>query len=193
MYISKQKHVKIKHRIFRFLFITNMLVLFSGYMFSPIYALFVEKIGGNMLDAGLASSVFGITGAIVTLFIGRFVDKTNTSWIILALGYSLKSIAFLVLFFVNNVVGLIIVQVLLGMGGAIVWPPFDKLYTRFMDKNKIATAWGMWEAMDYFVGAIGAGIGGALTQFLGFKVLFLIMSFITLVSAIGVWYIHKKI
>ena len=28
-------------------------------MFSPIYAIFVEQIGGDILDAGLASMTFG--------------------------------------------------------------------------------------------------------------------------------------
>lgn len=48
---------------------TNVLILVSGYMFIPIYAIFVEKIGGNLMDAGFAAGIFALSAAIVTFFL----------------------------------------------------------------------------------------------------------------------------
>jgi len=42
------------NRGLRILLVTNAMILLAGAMLGPIYAIFVEKVGGNLLDASIA-------------------------------------------------------------------------------------------------------------------------------------------
>ena len=45
------------NRPLRILLISDTLVLISGAMIVPIYAIYVKKIGGDILDAGVPANV----------------------------------------------------------------------------------------------------------------------------------------
>ena len=48
------------NKALRVLLFTNGMVLVSGALIAPIYALFVAEIGGNLLDASLTAAVFAV-------------------------------------------------------------------------------------------------------------------------------------
>jgi len=70
------------NKALRILLITDGLVLIAGAMLGPIYTLFVEKIGGNLLDASLSGGIFAFGAGITTLIAGKFADKfkEKESW-----------------------------------------------------------------------------------------------------------------
>lgn len=45
-------------------------------MLGPFYAMFVEKIGGDMLEAGTAFGIFAFVAGITTLVSSRLADST---------------------------------------------------------------------------------------------------------------------
>jgi len=144
-------------------------------MIGPIYAIFVEQIGGDILDASVAWAAFAFTSGILMYVIGRWEDRHKHYARMLVFGYLIRAFAFLGYFFVQNTYQLFGVQILLGLGGAISEPAYDTLYSTYLQKGKFATQWGMWEAMSMIVTAIAALIGGVIAQYYGFKPLFLIM------------------
>lgn len=80
----------------KILLITDAFVLISSAMIVPFYTVFVQKIGGNILEAGLAASVFAIAAGTAALLSGSVSDKIKRKeWIIggcylvIALGFLL--------------------------------------------------------------------------------------------------------
>ena len=51
------------------------MILLAGAMLGPIYALFVEEIGGNLLDASFAGGMFALAAGITTFISGKYSDK----------------------------------------------------------------------------------------------------------------------
>lgn len=181
------------NKALRILLITNGLILVAGAMFGPIYALFVENIGGNLMDASLTGGIFALVAGITTLFAGKYADKIKEPKKIVALGYFLISIGFFLYLTVNSLYYLFALQILIGFGEAIYSPAFDKLFSRHLTKKKAGREWGTWESFHYFSLFIGAIVGGILATFLGFNALFIAMGIMAFVSAIYVLILPKRI
>ena len=187
------KNVFFSREALKILIVTDGLVLTASAMIGPIYALFVEKIGGSLLDASIAGGIFALVAGITTLISGRYTDKIKEKRLIVAVGYSLLSIGFFLYMFVNSILFLLFVQVLIGFAQAISAPAFDALYSKHVTKTRSGVEWSKWEAVNYFSGAFGAVIGGVIVSIYGFNMLFIVMAFLCFSSAIYLYFLPKKI
>lgn len=176
----------------RILLSTNALIMLAGAMLGPIYALYVEGIGGSLLDASMAGFVFAFSGGLVTLFSGRLSDRVRHSDLILAAGYMMIGAGFFLYQFADTIRAIFAIQMLIGVGQAIYSPPFDKLYSMHLDNGKGGTEWGAWETMAYFTSAIGALAGGAMVTYLGFGAMFLTMSILCFSSGIYLYILSPQ-
>ncbi len=176
------------NRALSVLLFTNALILISGAMIGPIYAIIVQNVGGDLLDASFAGGVYALVGGITVFIFGRLSDRIKQSELIIVFGYIIISLGFLLYIFVKDMFGLLIAQAIIGFGEAIYSPPFDALYSKHLILNKAGTQWGAWESMNYFTIALGALLGGFIANKFGFPILFGIMSTISFISAL---YIYK--
>lgn len=173
---------KLFNKALRVLLITNALILLAGAMLIPISAIFVEEIGGTLMDASIAGFIFAISAGLVTLLSGQMSDRVKHSDSILILGYLLIGTGFFLYQFATNVEYLFLIQALIGVGEAIYSPAFDKLYSTHLDRGKDGTEWGAWESMNYFAAAFGALLGGLLVTHFGFQAMFISMAILSLAS-----------
>ncbi|MBU0976148.1 MAG: MFS transporter [Patescibacteria group bacterium] len=183
------KHFNKKVRI---LLITNSLILIAGAMFGPIYALYVEEIGGDLLDASLIFAAFSLVSGIVTYAVGHLTDKAKEKELIIVLGYFITGLGFLMFLFVDSILSLLIVQIIIGIGGAVYSPPFDAVYTQHLDSNRAGKDWGAWEALYYFATAFGAVTGGLLVTYLGFDAMFTVMALLCSASAVYIYLLPRR-
>lgn len=149
-------------------------------MIGPIYAIFVEDIGGDILDASWAYSTYMITAGVVMYLLSKWEDRIKHKEKFIIVGYSLTSVGCLLYFFVFNQLTLLITQAVLGLSMAILSPAFDAIYSHYVKAKEEASNWGLWEAMGYVVTAIAAIIGGYIADIFGFKTLFIVMFIISL-------------
>lgn len=181
------------NRALRILLITNAMVLLSAAMFGPIYALFVDKIGGDLLDASLAGGLFALAAGVTSLLSGKYSDKIKENELIIVAGYLIMAIGFFLYIFVSSIYQLLLIQILIGFGEAIYSPAFDAQYSKHLDGHKSGKQWGAWESMNYFTTAIGAVVGGFVVTVFGFNTMFLIMAVISLLSAIYIYYLPRRV
>lgn len=153
----------------------DFFVLMGMGMITPIYALFVDEIGGGILEASISWAVFSFTAGVLMYLIGKWEDRKKNYAKMLFLGYLLRAFAFLGYLFVKTPLELFGVQILLGLSLAIGFPSYDTLYSQSLDRGRFATEWGAWEAMNMIVAAIAALVGGFIASSFGFSTLFIIM------------------
>jgi len=158
----------------RILLLAEALFLTAEGFLGPIWAIYVEKIGGDILDASGAYAAFMITAALITYFLGKFEQSQRFKSKFVVFGYLLGTLGFVGYLFVDNIWQLLVVQMILGLTVAIKDPAYDGLYSKFAKKH-LTLAWGEWEAMDYVALGVSAVLGGIIARFLGFKSLILIM------------------
>lgn len=183
---------KLLSKPIKILLITNSLVLFSGAMLGPIYALFVDDIGGNLLDASLAGGIFALAAGITVLISGQLTDRVKESELIVVFGYVVVGIGFISLAFVETIWSLLAVQALIGFGEAIYSPAYDAIYTKHLDGHKEGRQWSLWESMYYFTTFVGAIIGGLIADQYGFQPLFYSMGAISFISAFYILALPRK-
>ncbi len=187
--LHRKKHF---NRAIKTLLLTNALVRLSAAMLGPIYALFVEQVGGSLLDASLAGATLAIVAGITVLLTGRAVDQVKRPAYILVVGYLFIGISFFLYTLVDSIWQLLLVQILIGLGEAIASPAFDALYSKHLDGHSEGKEWGAWEAMNYFTLAVGALIGGFIATNAGFSTLFLVMATLCLLSIVYILVLPKK-
>jgi len=175
------------NKALRILLSTNALILMAGAMLGPIYAIFVVNVGGDLMDASIAGSIFALAAGLTTLISGKYSDKIKENELIVVLGYSIMGLGFILYNWVNSITLLFIVQAIGGLGEAIYSPAFDAVYSKHLDGHRSGTQWGAWESMNYFITALGAIIGGLLVTLFSFQLLFTIMGILCFSSA---WYIY---
>ena len=109
----------------RALLLSDALINLALGMIGPIYAIFVEQIGGDMLDASWAYFAYMFTAGSVMYLISKWEDRVKHKEKLVLIGYSLTSIGCLSYLFVSDHITLLITQVILGLSMAILDPAFD--------------------------------------------------------------------
>lgn len=161
-------------------------------MLGPIYAIFVKNIGGDILAAGGAWSVFMLVSGFGIFLMGKIQDKTKKVKIFIILGYSITSLGFLGYIFISNVAQLFLVQILLGIGTMILVPARDTFYTEYLEKGKFASQWAAWESLWFIIAGIGALVGAFIADRFGFRVLFIVMFIFSLLGLIITTQLKEK-
>jgi cyanate permease len=160
----------------------SALVLFANYLFSPIYAIFVAEVGGNVETAGFAYAILSISTAILLLLISRWEDHVRHRENLLMVSSAILFVGYISYMFVATVTQLFAVQIIMGIGIAIGLPAFDALYSENLDKGRYASEWGAFESVNYIVAALAASVGGVIVALAGFITLFSIMAVLAFLS-----------
>lgn len=181
------------NRALKILLATNAAVLFAGAMLAPIYAIYVEKVGGDLLDASIAGGIFAFVTGVVSLVSGHYTDKIKESELIIALGFFILGIGYFLYTMVDSIRSLFMVQVFIGLGMAISAPSYDAVYTRHVVGHHSGKQWAAWESMAYITTAVGAIVGGIIATRFGFDSVFVIMSVLSLASALYIYILPRKV
>ncbi|QQR84020.1 MFS transporter [Candidatus Peregrinibacteria bacterium] len=160
-------------------------------MIGPIYAIFVEEIGGDILDASWAFSTYMFTAGIIMYLLSKWEDKAKHKEKFVVAGYALTSLGCLMYFFVHNQATLLLTQAVLGLSVAILSPSFDAIYSHYVKASEEASNWGIWEALSYIATAIAAIIGGYIANSFGFKTLFVVMFIVSLFGTIQSFALYR--
>jgi MFS family permease len=179
--------------ILKILLLSSFLISFSAGLFGPIYAVFVEEIGGDLLTAGSAFAAFSIVSGILIYFLGKWEDKIKHKENILIISRFLTIFGTAGYLLIQTPIHLFAVQIVLGISAALITPAFDGLYSKNLTKGKYASQWGLWESMYSITVGVAAIIGGFVAQNYGFQTLFIIMTFLAILSFISTLLLKKQI
>jgi len=189
-YILPQKRF---NRALRILITANTAMVFVIGLLAPFYAIFVQKIGGNIAFAGFSWAVFSIVAGVLTLLFGKWQLKVKEQELLLALGYLIRGLVFLSYAFMGSIAQLIFTQVLWGVGAALGTPAFDAVYSTHTSKEDSIVQWGQWEGIAAIATGFAAIIGGILIQEVGYPVVFIGMAVICFLLGLYIWRLPREV
>jgi hypothetical protein len=171
------------NKLAKWLLYASFLGTFAEGMLSPIYAVFTEKIGGSMVDAGMGYAVFSIATGIAVMLIGKtdFFDR-HSKWF-LFWGFLCAGLCDLLYIGVSNKWEFFAVQVILGVSLGIANPAWDALYCDDEEDGKSSAGkWSFWTGGISFVCGLSALFGSLLVKYFGFNTMFVLMFLFDLIS-----------
>ena len=167
----------------KILLLTNGLILISSAMIAPIYAIYVEKIWWDLMDASIALWLFALTAGIITLLSWNFTDRLKNKTYIIIFWYVLIWIGFFLYTIVDSIMFLFAVQILIWIWEAIYSPPFDALYWESLKDKEKWFGWWIWEFTNYITIAIWAFTWWIMVTYLWFNSIFISMWILCFSSA----------
>ncbi len=178
---------------FRILITVDSFVLLAEAMLGPIYALYVKTIGGDLLAASATFATFSIVAGISIFFVSKYVDRIKEKELVVASGYVMTGIVFLGYIFIQSAFQLFFLQIFLGIGVALLRPTFDALLTKYVNKSRAVSQWGVWEGMNTMMLGVGALVGGIIAANYGFIPLFVAMATLCFASASFIFFLPRKV
>lgn len=158
----------------------------------PVYAVFVQHIGGDILDAGGAMGAFLITEGLFTMLVHRTKWSPRMRIVLMVLGWAIWFLGIIFYLFISNVATLFMAQVLLAIGCAVADPVFDEELADHTDKGLKEYEWGLWEGSKSFIDGVAAVLGAFVVATFGFKVLIYMMIITATASfAMIIWYVIR--
>ncbi len=157
---------------------------FGEGMMGPLFAVFAEKIGGDILDITWAWATYLVITGLLYIVVGKLINNKSYKEKVMVAGYSLNALFTFGYLFVDSPVELFGVQAGLGIAEAIGTPAWDALYTKNLKEDMDAYAWGLSTGQSQIVTGIAFGVGGLITHFISFEALFITMGVIQVAAAL---------
>jgi MFS family permease len=172
------------------LLVAYMWVMSDG-LFGPIYALFSEKIGGDILETAGAWAVFGFVSGILHLVFGKIADKVNKAKSIMLGGYVLAATGCIGYIFIIDPFGLFVVQIILGVANAMSSSTFDGIYSRNINKANAVSMWSYIEGGYAIIYAAANMLGGVIVACFSWTALFIIMAILDALAAVIIFFVQE--
>jgi MFS family permease len=159
---------------YKILLIASLLANFGDNLIGPFYAVFVEKIGGSILDIGFTVTVFGICTGVLMIIVGKISDRLDKK-LVTVFGYGLYALGSFLYLIISSPWQLFALQVVFAFGTACLAAPLTALFSQYIQKGKEGAQWGLEGGGSFLAIGIASFFGTLITNQWGFKILFLAM------------------
>ena len=166
---------------------SNLWSLGEG-MLGPLFAVFAQRVGGNILDITWAWAIYlGMTG-FLTIVSGRVSDRI-WEWCgrerLLVAGYALNALCTFGYLLVDRPMHLFLVQAGLGVALALSNPTWSALYARYSPGEKQAGyTWGLVAGGQNLILAMAIVLGGYIVSTYSFDALFIAMGTVQVIATL---------
>lgn len=155
---------------------------FADGLLGPLFAVFAQKIGGNVLDIAWAWGAYLIVVGICIVIVGYASDRVAKLPLLFA-GYIFTALLTFGYLFVKTPMELFVLQAAMGFAIALSNPTYMSLLGRFsIDGGNEGTTWGWADGRDKIATGLAVFIGGLVVSTWSFEVLFVIMGTLQLVA-----------
>jgi len=164
----------------------SFLTTFAESMLVPMYAAFTEKVGGSILDAGIAFAVFSMATGLVVALIGTRPWFQHHVRSCLMVGFLMSAACDVSYVFVQNRWQLFGAQIVAGLATGLIEPAWDALFTDDIEHSS-AKHWSIWAGGTHLVAGGASLLGGLVVSYFSFSALFLSMAAIDTVAFFVAW------
>lgn len=171
-------------------------VVLSTALFGPIFAVFITEsiTGATLRTVGFAIALYGIAKSVLQIPTARFLDRhkgERDDFYALMVGASVAVAYPLGLVFVSEIWHLYALEVLAGLGDALLMAAYYSLFARHVDKGSEGFEWSLFSVGGLTISSsIGVAVGGIIAELFGFRFLFSISTIINFAVLFALFYLY---
>ena len=186
------------NKVIRGLILSDFLLQSGWGLIGPIFAIFITQQiqGGSLVSVGFIAATYWFIKSIAQPFIAHFLDVKKgegDDFKFLIYGLFLANLVPLGYIFATQLWHVFLLEIIRGLCMACVIPGWAGIFTRHIDKGWEAFSWSIESTGIGLAFAFSAAFGGILVTFLGFKAVFILVSFFGLGSCLLLLLIRNQI
>lgn len=171
------KHLKI-------LLLGGNIWYFGAGLLGPLFAVFTERIGGDILDITSVWATYLIVTGVMYILVGKIVDGKFDKAKVMVFGYALNALCTFGYLLVSAPWHLFLVQAGLGIAAALATPTWNALYSEHEDKKHDTFEWGLVDGEASIVTGIATIAGGLIVTYVSFAALFILMGMVQIIATV---------
>lgn len=157
---------------------------FGEGMFGPLFAVFTERLGGDILDISWAWATYLIVAGLLYIVVGKITDRYDNKEKVMILGYVLNTLFTFGYLFVSTPWHLFVIQAGLGIAAAMATPTWDALYAKHEDRKHDGFQWGLAGGEAQIITGVAIVVGGYVVIYGSFTALFVTMGIIQTIATL---------
>ncbi|TAN32170.1 MFS transporter [Patescibacteria group bacterium] len=184
------------HKIIRALILSDLFILGSFGLIQPIFAVFMLKniSGASLIAIGVATTIQLLTKSLFQMLVAKWTDEergNKRELITLFVGSILMSAVPFGFVFAQTLNHVYILQFIYGLGGALAFPGWVVIFTRYLRDEKAGYEWGIYNTTVSLGTATAAFLGAYLADFYSFRLLFVIVGLLSLLGTSFIIHIFR--
>jgi len=176
------------NKVIRILISSDFLLQSGWGLIGPIFAIFLTRQiqGGTIEMVGFIAATYWITKSVVQPFIAHALDTNKgerDDFKLLILGMFVANLIPFGYLFSSQIWHIFVLEFVRGLAMACVIPTWAGIFTRHIDKGWEAFSWSMESTSIGFAVGIAGAFGGVLATIIGFKIVFILVGVLGLLSS----------
>lgn len=161
--------------------LSNSLMAFAFGLFGPFYYIFINDLGGPIENFGIAVGLVVLSGALISLFAGKYSDRFGRKPFLIFAGYASAVLVFLYTI-INSIWELYLLQILNGLIVSLFETSESSFLGDITEKESRGADIGKYDAFVGIAEAFAIFAGGFLAGKFGFELVFYIVSVIFIIT-----------
>ncbi len=183
--------VSINFTVGRFVkhFIMADMALFAGWgLLDPIFSIFIIKEipGATVITVGIAVAIYWILKSIIQIPIANALDREHTenhAFLLLVGSLVLVGVTAIGFIAATQIWHIYLLQVLKAAAFGVYVPAWSGLFSKHLDKGHYSLDWSLDSTSVGLVTGITGFLGGVITAFFGYKLVFILAGIFAFVAA----------
>lgn len=182
-----------------------LIIIFAEFIFTigaaligPLVAIFIVKdIGASVTVVGFAVAIYWIIKSILQLPVARYLDRNHgeiDDYYSVLVGLAISTAAVYLYYFVQAAWHIYALQILMGIGDALIVPAFQAIFARHLDKDQEAFEMALRSSFSYGAGsALGGALSGILAATIGIRPIYLIYGTFLLIGLFILFFLRPYV
>lgn len=171
------------HKNIKLLLTASILIHAGANLLAPIYAIFIEEIGGTLLDAGIAVGIYALMKGVFYFALDKVDEEKVSKRMMMFTGYSIMGMCYVAYIFADAPIHVFAIQGVLSLGETVINPSWSAVIATSLEEGKERHIYSHFYGYRSIFEGIAAILGGLFAMQFGFDLVFGIMAGFAIMSA----------